>query len=117
MPDSTQNQRRTQVTFIDLISLIAGVVACSCIVATARNAGRLDVFISWIVGLFIGFGSLWGTRVAMRWVVFRLKLHEPNLSPLRLTLSFVLCLIAIIWIVISGFTAALLTGLVISNVK
>jgi hypothetical protein len=117
MPDSVQNKKQPQVTFVDLISLIAGVVGCACVVATARNAGMLDIIASWIVGLLIGFGSLWGTRVAMKRAIFSLKINRPKLSPTRLIMSWALCLAVIAWIIISGFIAAYLTRSIIAYLK
>lgn len=104
-------------TLVDLLSLLVGVVGCSCIVGTARNAGKIDIIISWIVGLLIGFGSLWATRLVMKWIILRLRLQESNASRLRLLLSWILCLATIIWIIIFGFLAVWATRLILSNVK
>lgn len=117
MPNSFESQKHTRFTFIDLIGLITGVVVCSSAVVTGKNAGRLDVYIGWIVGLLIGGACCWWTSVAMKWVVCSLKLHEPKLSPFRLMLSWLCCLIAILWVVSCGFFAAWLTKLVISNLR
>jgi hypothetical protein len=115
MSGSIQNQRRPQATLVDLISLIGGVAACSSAVVTGRDAGRL--FISWIVGLLMGIACFWWTRVALKWMVFRLRLHEAKLSPYRLVLSWLVFITSILWIVASCFITAYVTKLLISGVK
>jgi hypothetical protein len=117
MPNSLKHQKKPQATLIDLMGLIAGVVACSGVVVAGKDAGGLDVFMSWVVGLLVGFGFLWWTRVAMKWAVLYLRLNESKLSPFRLIFSWVFFLIAITWIVFFGFIAAWLTRLAISRFK
>jgi hypothetical protein len=99
--------------FLGLLSLMAGVIACSAAVLAGRNAGWLDLLIGWVIGLVIGLGCCLGMWSFGKWAIRRLKLNEPKPSPFRLILSWLLCLVAVVWMIISGIIATLLTKAVV----
>ena len=99
--------------FLDLLSLTAGVTVFVAAFMEGRKAGALGVSVGLVLGLAIGFGVAWGTRVALKWAVWRLGLHEAKLPPLRLVLAWVVCLAALVVIVASGISVSLLTREVI----
>ena len=97
-------------TFLELLSLIAGGVGFLAAFMEGRKTGVAGTLIGLILGLGIGFGLFWGMRVATKRVVHHLEPCEPKL---QLILGWFFLLVAILWMCVSGLIASWLTGLVI----
>lgn len=89
--------------FSDLLSLMAGIAGCSGAVIAGRHSGRLDILISWVLGLAIGFACFSGIRFVLKSLLQRFKLYEPKLPPSRLALSWFFCIASFLWVACSGF--------------
>ena len=101
--------------FLDLVSIMAGVAGCLGAVLAARNMGRLDLLIGWIVGLGVGFSCFWVLRVGIKWVLQRLNLYEPKLPTCRLILTWLLCFVAFLWVILSAFLGFWIIRLIVHS--
>ena len=95
--------------FWDFLSLLAGVAACSGAILAGRNAGTIGTCIGTAIGLAIGFGFFWLERMAGRWLFQRVGLYEAKLPPLKLLLSWFICLTAFAWIFLSWYVGGAIT--------
>jgi hypothetical protein len=99
--------------FVEYLSLIAGVTVLIFAFMEGRTAGALGTSVGLVLGLSIGLATFWGTRAALKWTCGRLNLYEPNLPPLRLALSWFICIAAFIWMGALGLIVSWLTRQVI----
>ena len=97
--------------FVNLLSIIAGAAACLGAVLTGKGSGKFNL--GWVVGLAVGFCCFLVLTIGLKSVLKKLKLYESKLSPAKLMLSWLLCLIAFLWIIVSAFLGSWLTRLVI----
>ena len=99
--------------FWNLLSLWAGVAACSGAVLAARKVENSGVWIGWLVGLIIGCLcclTAWKFGVL---AIRRLKLYEPKLPPYQLFLSWSLCFTAVLWMFVSFYIGSWIAKLAI----
>lgn len=89
---------------------MAVAVAFGAAFSVGRNSGVIGLSVSVAVGLGVGIGCFCGMRVVGKWVIRRLQLEEPKLTPLRLILAWLLFFAAFI---VPGFLGFWLTKLVI----
>src|SRR6266849_10409926 len=98
--------------FLELLSLTAGMTVFVAAFMEGRKAGTLGTLVGLVLGLAIGSVVFLGTRAALKWAVRRLNLHEPNPPPLRLALSWLICIVALIGMVAAGIFVSRLTRVV-----
>jgi len=103
--------------FIEFLSLTAGMTVFVTAFIEGRKAGVLGTSVGLVLGLAIGFGVFWGTRVTLKWAVGRLNLHEANPPPLRLALSWLICLGVLAAMVASVIITSWFTRLVIHSLE
>ncbi len=101
--------------FMEILSLVAGVTVVVAGFMEGKRGGALGILIGLIIALPAGFGIFWTTRRLLKRTVMRHQLHEAQLSPARLALSWVLVIGAIVWMVIGAFGVTWLTGLVVRH--
>jgi hypothetical protein len=95
--------------FWDFLSLLAGVAACSGAILAGRNTGTLGTSISIAIGLVLGFAFFYLERTAGKKIFQRAGLYDAKLPPLKLILSWLLCLAAFAWIFVSWFAGSYIT--------
>jgi uncharacterized membrane protein len=98
---------------MEFLSLTAGGTIFVAAFVEGRKAGAFETCVGLVFGLAIGFGVFWGTRVTLKWAVRRLNLHELNHPPMRLALSWLICLVALVGMVGSGIIVTWLTRQVV----
>jgi cell division protein FtsX len=103
--------------FIELLSLMAGGTVFFAAFMEGKKAGVLGTSIGLVLGLALGFGVFWGTRVTLKRAIQRLNLQEPKPPPLRLALSWFICLAVFVGMVAAGIFASWFTRLVIHAIQ
>jgi ABC-type lipoprotein release transport system permease subunit len=99
--------------FIELLSLIAGASAIFAAFEEGRKWGNSGTLIGLTIGIIIGFVFWWGARIVTKVAIKRLELFKPKLSPLRLLLSWLLCVLMVMWMILSSISASWITRLAI----
>jgi hypothetical protein len=95
--------------FLEYLSLTAGVTVVISAFMEGKKGGAVGISVALVLGLMIGLAAFWGTRSALRWTCGRLNLYEPNLPPLRLALSWVVCVAVFVWMAALAFIVTWLT--------
>jgi|YNPBryantNP2012_1023418.scaffolds.fasta_scaffold74025_1 uncharacterized membrane protein len=103
--------------FIELLSLMAGGTVFFAAFMEGKKTGVFGTSIGLVLGFALGVGVFWGTRVTLKWVIRRLNLQEPNPPPLRLALSWFICLAVFVGMAASGILTSWLTRLLIQAIQ
>ena len=103
--------------FVEYLSLVTAVTVLIFAFMEGKKVGSLGISVGLVLGVTIGLAAFLGTRAALRWACQRFNLYEPNLPPLRMALSWSICLGMFIWIPAWGCIVAWVTRHIIQFVK
>lgn len=98
---------------LDLICLIAGATGFIAAFEEGEKAGGANIAIGVCVGVVAGAVIFWIIRLTAKFIIRKFGLQEPKLPVFRLLISWLLCVLLIVLIMVFGIIASRISLLII----